>query len=215
MPTNISEILYNLRTIYFDFSKTNKKINTCCPICCEILDEDLFFDTCDSCKVPICLNCIDSFYGDTIVQHKIVSVRNIYCPFCVTLNYDFSSKLYNQQLIDKISKFEKNFYYAVCSDCGIIDKFIEKNCANEIDIDIKNYDCTSFVCEKCNLVPDWKSIDNSKIYENSKVCPSCNEYIEKLGGCNHISHRTTKCNSDWCWVCRALYVNQKKVCKCN
>lgn len=57
----------------------------------------------------------------------------------------------------------------------------------------------------CQLVAKWneKSKDESEtlkwIQVNTKDCPKCNTFIEKNGGCNHMTCR--KCGFEFCWIC--------------
>jgi ariadne-1 len=44
---------------------------------------------------------------------------------------------------------------------------------------------------------------------NTRKCPKCHRFIEKNGGCNHMtclcSHEICwKCGGDWVWVCLVI-----------
>jgi len=47
------------------------------------------------------------------------------------------------------------------------------------------------------------------IAENTKKCPACHKFIQKNGGCNHMTCR--QCNHEFCWTCGATY----RTTRCN
>ena len=44
---------------------------------------------------------------------------------------------------------------------------------------------------------------------NSKPCPRCNNAVEKVDGCNHM---TCRCGHHFCWECRADWINYGHRC---
>jgi ariadne-1 len=62
----------------------------------------------------------------------------------------------------------------------------------------------------CPLVSKWGEITQEEtlqarwLTENTKNCPRCHTQIEKNGGCNHMTCRTTcggGCGYEFCWIC--------------
>jgi len=50
-----------------------------------------------------------------------------------------------------------------------------------------------------HLLSVSKSGDNSNCYiAEGKNCPNCGEFVEKNGGCPHM---TCKCGNEYCWMC--------------
>eukprot|EP01130_Rhizamoeba_saxonica_P004154 TRINITY_DN170_c0_g1_i1.p1 TRINITY_DN170_c0_g1~~TRINITY_DN170_c0_g1_i1.p1 ORF type:complete len:507 (-),score=106.68 TRINITY_DN170_c0_g1_i1:453-1973(-) len=64
----------------------------------------------------------------------------------------------------------------------------------------------------CEEYQEWK-IENSEaearyqewVEQNAKECPSCKTYIEKNGGCNHMTCKS--CSHEFCWLCNADYTS--------
>ena len=58
---------------------------------------------------------------------------------------------------------------------------------------------------QCEQLKNWlkKCSDDSEtlnwVHVNTKECPKCQAFIEKNGGCNHMTCR--KCSQHFCWVC--------------
>lgn len=58
---------------------------------------------------------------------------------------------------------------------------------------------------ECALLKRWTStvrddVDTAMwLNQHSKKCPKCNAYIEKNGGCNHMT--CFKCKNEFCWIC--------------
>jgi len=59
----------------------------------------------------------------------------------------------------------------------------------------------------CDELRRWqiKCHDDSETYNwlmtNTKACPKCQTSIEKNGGCNHMTCKTSSCKFEFCWVC--------------
>lgn len=61
----------------------------------------------------------------------------------------------------------------------------------------------------CELLKKWRNInddvvDATWIVENTKPCPKCHSRIEKNGGCNHMTCKTSTgggCGHEFCWIC--------------
>jgi len=50
---------------------------------------------------------------------------------------------------------------------------------------------------------------------NSKKCPQCSTYIQRNGGCSHMTCRA--CKYEWCWLCMGKYMGKyttTDVCPC-
>ncbi len=103
------------------------------------------------------------------------------CPFCrqLSLYSNFEENLENLLKNDTTNKIGK------CKYCLTYEKLEDLPC----DENYQNYENVfpdGFICTKC-FIPD-----------EIKKCPSCKCYIEKNGGCNHI---TCRCKHEFCWNC--------------
>lgn len=71
----------------------------------------------------------------------------------------------------------------------------------------------------CTLVSRWrkKCKDDSETYNwlsaHTKVCPKCNNSIEKNGGCNHMT--CSSCRWEFCWVCMGDWKLHSNNYNCN
>ena len=48
-----------------------------------------------------------------------------------------------------------------------------------------------------------KDFQNYVKSHNTKKCPGCNAWTDKIDGCNHITCK--KCKYEWCWLCLKKY----------
>ena len=58
-------------------------------------------------------------------------------------------------------------------------------------------------------IDEGSAIENGKKDDTfiAKICPKCEVYIEKAGGCNKIT--CTLCKCKWCFYCGLIYPNSK------
>jgi len=70
----------------------------------------------------------------------------------------------------------------------------------------------------CEQVTQWgkkcsdDSETNSWLGVNTKACPKCNVYVEKNGGCNHMTCRN--CTYEWCWMCMKIWKGHEDYYSC-
>ena len=73
----------------------------------------------------------------------------------------------------------------------------------------------------CALLKVWlkQCNDDSETFNwisaYTKDCPKCKTAIEKNGGCNHMSCRTTSCKHEFCWVCMGDWKSHNGNYSCN
>lgn len=84
------------------------------------------------------------------------------------------------------------------------------------------YSCTGEMDHSpcpCIFISKWrkKCKDDSETYNwlttHTKLCPKCNNSIEKNGGCNHMTCRS--CRYEFCWVCMQDWTLHKDNYNCN
>jgi ariadne-1 len=70
----------------------------------------------------------------------------------------------------------------------------------------------------CEQVRQWgrKCSDDSEtghwLGANTKGCPRCNVFVEKNGGCNHMTCR--QCGYEWCWMCTKMWKGHEDFYAC-
>ncbi|TYZ63520.1 hypothetical protein PybrP1_000956 [[Pythium] brassicae (nom. inval.)] len=47
-----------------------------------------------------------------------------------------------------------------------------------------------------------EKLNHAMINEISKPCPGCNNFVEKIGGCNQM--KCVVCSTSFCWICREI-----------
>ncbi|CAF1442892.1 unnamed protein product [Adineta steineri] len=65
----------------------------------------------------------------------------------------------------------------------------------------------------CKQYDQWKSSSTDSdtltwLKKNSKKCPKCHSYIEKISGCDHMTCK--KCQHEFCWECFSDYKKIQK-----
>jgi hypothetical protein len=174
----------------------NKKLE--CYICQYKYNMSDLFVMCNKspCEGYSCSSCIKKVLDTNIAKGYIVSLESMKCLFCKRISDPrFLSQIYNNYKLlfsfylryRNIKKEKEKIKMGYCK-CGKIQKVqISNNCNEDIDNQNKN-----FICDICNF-------DTIK---NKQICRQCNNYIEKTGGCNHI---TCRCGYQWCWKCKTQW----------
>ena len=196
-----------------------------CPICLgeyNLLDELNYFLDC-TCLVHA--DCFNDYVNSSIQENKLP----IMCPICKKSEvnqkyiYDSLRSTGNSELIDKYEHFLLNYFMGkskgkVCCcptpGCGYMfindtneEKFICPMCENAY-------------CLRCH-VPyhegrTCNQYKNDPMYDTAFLklaksiytqCPSCNFWVEKTIGCDHV---TCRCGTEFCYRCGEQYYNLVK-----
>jgi len=186
-----------------------------CLVCCETVEGD---DCCAlKCHHRFCLDCWSSYLT---VKIKEGEVTRINCP---ALNCKYTvpdpvvQKLVGHEIYEKYLRFVTKSFV---EDNAQLTWCPSPRCGNAITTDMVNEKIVQCSCgfrfcfschheahapATCDQVKLWlqKCSDDSEtghwVGANTKDCPRCGVFVEKNGGCNHMTCR--QCGNEWCWLC--------------
>ncbi|CAF1037849.1 unnamed protein product [Rotaria sp. Silwood1] len=198
-----------------------------CAIC--LLDQPIYFfegfysNQCKHSQRTICDTCIYN-HVKFFVENKLNT--NIICPEpnCMTI-FTFESiryilhmgnnielfERYDQQLTHKHLEQIQEFVWCAHNGCGSGQLHYTDIYSNSIVtcIKCKKQTCAyhrmkwhnGMTCQEYDLSTD----DNTRLWlrKNTKKCPLCHSFIEKIFGCDHMT--CTICKHQFCWICLADY----------
>ncbi|KAK2627614.1 hypothetical protein QTJ16_003580 [Diplocarpon rosae] len=169
----------------------------------------------------VCLRCIQRYIQAQLLQGDI---RRILCPLCpVPLTSDDIKKY------GTIEMFTRYEYLVLMATPGLV-MCLGPHCGSgqvhEEKADDPVMQCNSCGFKTCvvhklpwheGFTCDEYDRDESQVerleadeatakllFENSKVCPSCNQGVTKTAGCDHLQCR---CGQEWCFICLASWEN--------
>jgi hypothetical protein len=181
-------------------------ITSSCPIC--FLPSPLLTLTCSH---SFCSSCLSSYLSLKILD---ADVRSLPCPAC---SDEFSpseiAKLVPAAVFLKYERFKKtkdleqSVFVKWCPqpDCNGYDVAASDN-YHLICKECKHHYC--YLCSrpwhtgKCRLSID-KGFARWASAESVRICPRCKAFVQKEGGCPHMT--CSKCKFDWCWHCGKQY----------
>ena len=155
---------------------------------------------CEKCSNSICESC---FRKSTKLPSRgeLINQSDVCCTICKTPHAILSNKVKIENMIPNIKEYKfEGRYHVQCKDCSCLYRLnVEGGCGVEIDFTIRNWSC-----EKCISSKEKIEMNNGKNREESfikkqKKCPTCNQGVEKNGGCNHI---TCLCGTHFCYICQ-------------
>ncbi|KAI1718005.1 IBR domain, a half RING-finger domain-containing protein [Ditylenchus destructor] len=172
------------------------------------------------CGHLFCRNCWNGYLNCEIVQNGVFRLRCPQTKCNAVLDEDVVLSLVKEPAVVKgykrliLSSFiESSLKYKWCpgNGCGRVIKasFMNPRCVYCV--------CGSMFCFKCSeqwhepidcsLLKQWltKCSDDSEtanyLNVHTKECPKCHTVIEKNGGCNHMTCKSTNCRYEFCWTC--------------
>lgn len=177
-----------------------------------------------SCAHSVCNECMES-YIDLHLRNSFSNAGKLQCPGCenhldlaLIINYASNANmidLFLKNTVEKVIFVLSNYKWCPSQLCGKI---------LQVDLNSNPYGTVSCVCGfkmclRCNNQPHfpakcsqlasyYKELHanndfTSPVDENyigvGKRCPNCQYFMEKNGGCNHMS--CTMCRKEFCWFC--------------
>ncbi|XP_070027873.1 uncharacterized protein [Nicotiana sylvestris] len=195
-----------------------------CEICTEVVPITKKFNNFHSCNHSFCSKCIER-HVEVKIQLRIADIQ---CPYvdCGKL----LDPLVCRTMIP-LSIFEKwcdllckqahlGFEKCYCpyQDCG---ELIVKECGDVVGKS-ECPNCRRLICFQCGL--PWNVCEENgcskvndtlfkELVEQKQwtKCPSCNMYVERIAGCNHMQCR---CNFSFCYKCGKSPTAQRRWCRC-
>lgn len=178
------------------------------------------------CRHLFCCSCWTAYIEDAS-KSSPQSFLNLRCPdhkCCMRIMPNHLTQLaphllptWNSYLLQAFIEAQPNSRFCPGSDCSCVAVLHQKdsNEGSERRRDITCDRCNTAFCFQCGGAPhkpascedvkQWTLLmARSDIAKklHSKPCPGCHAFIEKSGGCNHMS--CTKCGTDFCWLCLKL-----------
>jgi len=186
-----------------------------CLVCCEIVEGD---ECCAlRCRHRFCFDCWSSYLTMKIKEGEVTRIN------CPALNCKYTvpdpvvQKLVDKEIYEKYLRFVTRSFV---EDNAQLTWCPAPRCGNAITTDmlhgtIVQCRCSFRFCFSCHheahapalceQVKLWqkKCSDDSEtghwLGANTKDCPRCGVFVEKNGGCNHMTCR--QCAHEWCWMC--------------
>ncbi|PBP22023.1 ring finger protein [Diplocarpon rosae] len=178
-----------------------------------------------SCNHPyeefVCLQCIQRYIQALLLEGDIHRMR---CPLCpVPLTSDDIKKY---STIEMFTRYEHLVFMATPGLVMCLGLHCGRGQVHEEKADDPVMQCNScgfktcvvhklpwhegFTCEEFD--GDESQVERLEadeataklLFENSKVCPSCNQGVTKNAGCDHLECR---CGKEWCFICLAPWEN--------
>lgn len=192
-----------VQQIFARVDKGTVELGTC-TLCFENAPHSTLRAACGrtGCAQRVDEECQRAWYGAN-KPGLLLNLMQLTCPFCRRIPATKTLAKFNAQAAAlgglKEALADRGWYYAWCEDCGFAKRAVERACCDGDRL--PNID--HFCCEQCeehrrqHPQPQFgQSIDTA----GPKVvaCPTCEVYVEKTVGCNHI---TCQCGTHFCFVC--------------
>ncbi|KAL7692664.1 putative Zinc finger, RING-type, IBR domain, Zinc finger, RING/FYVE/PHD-type [Plasmopara halstedii] len=153
------------------------------------------------CGHIFCQACLKSFWNLKLKKDKSCNAA---------ISVDDIQALVSQRVWQKYTTFKFNKDHELARQCPYCDH--SQVCAGS-----ENPEC---ICEACNRefcflhnnahqdetcaayersMIAIEKLNNSLISKISRRCPGCQNYVEKIGGCNQM--KCVVCSTSFCWIC--------------
>jgi len=182
------------------------------------------------CHHRVCAPCWSSFLTMKIIDGEVYRLS---CPAAgcrKTVPDEVVRKLVEKPVYEKYLRFQTKSFV---EDNSLITWCPFPRCSNAITTDmvkghIVQCSCSFRFCFSCHneahapatcqQLIQWhkKCSDDSEtghwLGVNTKGCPKCNVFVEKNGGCNHMTCR--QCSYEWCWMCMKMWKGHEDFYAC-
>jgi len=172
-----------------DWVKQHRAEQGMCGVCCDDFTKEELLPACGrkGCAMTACAGCLDRWYGEIQVGH-FVPPANMNCPFCKRCPTAEVLVRHNRNMcqLRRVGGLDPAWHHGFCVGCSRVRPWVERVCAADPPAE------ANFRCENCSLLDSAQAVF-------TRPCPGCGVEVEKVVGCDHVSH--IACGGHWCWRC--------------
>ncbi|ETV99616.1 hypothetical protein H310_08267 [Aphanomyces invadans] len=169
-----------------------------CVVCLDVV-EAAGCATCDRCPMQCCGPCLETYLSMKISQDR---TAHLPCPSCgAALRAEILERFLSPSMAASVRELEQNsFKCPKCKEQEFTSTWYSQRRLTCIQ-------CTSSWCIDCSQTYHYfattRCSDSTfrkwRAKNSVKSCPRCKRFIEKNGGCNHMT--CTQCRFEFCWSC--------------
>lgn len=221
---DLEEARHHLRQLMDTFMDrspplTTASDDTLCPICCDIVSQPIEI----GCHHIYCSSCLRHYILSTLDNHDFplkCMGNDATCskPLSLPLIQKFLPPQRFEQLVEAafssyIDKHPETFKYCNTPGCSQIYRTTTSphelqcpSCFSEVCTACHDESHTGMTCVEKRLSKDLR--EQERLFQEwvmesgVKKCPSCQAWVEKMEGCNHMS---CKCGTHFCWFCLGVF----------
>ncbi|CAF4746553.1 unnamed protein product [Rotaria sp. Silwood1] len=193
-----------------------------CTNCCCDMNELTPMTALKSCSHWLCNQCWKQYLENSTKSTRLIRCPEWNCCSLVDIGTILSlvnvrcMNIYERNLEKCLVNLSRSYIRCPSKSCSIILHVIDSGmgyircrCGHQFCIDCKQEPhfpatCSSYKAYLDDLYRNGDSISdyNAKVIVRGRHCVSCNNFIEKNGGCNHM---TCRCGAEFCWLCTAYW----------
>ncbi|CAM4897906.1 unnamed protein product [Rotaria socialis] len=193
-----------------------------CVTCCCDMNESIPMTALKSCGHWLCNQCWKQYIETTVKSIKIIRCPEWNCYSHLDVGTILSlvnircMNIYERNIEKCLVNLSRSYVKCPSKSCPLIVQVIDSGmdhvrcrCGHQFCIDCKQEPhfparCSSYreYIDEVYRNGDLTTEYNAKILVRGRNCVSCNYFIEKNGGCNHM---TCRCGAQFCWVCTGYW----------
>jgi len=199
-----------------------------CLVCMDVFPPDGLLSL--VCGHSICKSCWNSYLTLKITEGEVYKLSCLSSGCRRAIPVEIVKKLVETSVYEKYLRFVTKSFV---EDNSLITWCPFPRCTNAITTDMVRGQVVQCSCgfrfcfschheahspASCEQILQWskKCSDDSETHSwlgiNTKACPKCNVYVEKNGGCNHMTCRN--CTYEWCWMCMKIWKGHEDYYSC-
>ncbi|UJR30888.1 hypothetical protein I4U23_018398 [Adineta vaga] len=219
-----SSVDFNNNIIADDYDLIRPEI---CTNCYAEMNESTPMTALKSCGHWLCNQCWKQYLENSIQQVKVILCPEWNCCSMVDVGTMLSLvnirclNIYERNIEKCLVNLSRSYVTCPIKSCSNIVQIIGARidqircrCGHQFCIHCKQElhfpaTCSSYQAyiEEANRNGDLLLKFDTKCLVRGRNCVSCNNFIEKSGGCNHM---TCRCGAEFCWLCTAYWKDHYK-----